>query len=165
MKKNMNVNNEKGSVLIPALMIMVLLTIMGFSIAATTTMGLKVAVNKKYHKAAFFSAESGLSYVMAKIGDYGISTDYSAPGDEKYFPIIADKTKTYDLSDDQEFNGWVRYLGEGNPPPGSGYDQDDASVGAYSYQIRSSGRGPANANSVINAAFYRIFFTEDDSWF
>ncbi len=148
----MNFNNEKGSVLVPALMIMVLMTIMGFSIAATTTMGLKVAANKKYHKSAFIATESGLSYVMASINLYG--NDNSTVGNKIYFPNKDDSDEKYSLSNDQFFHGSVEYIGSRMVPRGSG--SEAGLFRAHDYRINCKGYGPVNSNSIINSAFYRI---------
>ena len=159
MMKTMNVNNEKGSVLIPALMIMVLLTIMGFSIAATTTMGLKVAVNKKYHKMSFIAAESGLSCVMGNINLYG--NDNSTVGAGEVFPpssssFYEDSDGTFSINSDQAFKGSVTYIGSRMVPRGSG--SEAGMFRAHDYRIESLGFGPAESKSTINSAFYRIGF-------
>lgn len=170
MKNSMNIKNEKGSVLIPALMIMVLLTIMGFSIAATTTMGLKVAVNKKYHKTAFSSAESGISYVMNQLTYYheqNIEEDQGMnfPGDlaDSQYPDNAEY-----IGNGQYFYGKVIYRGEGPVPPGfgTGMVKDDQEVSAYDYEINSVGfvkhsaSGSTISKSEVKAQFYRIGYTK-----
>ena len=152
----MNVNNEKGSVLIPALMIMVLLTIMGFSIAATTTIGLKVAANKKYHKSAFISAESGISYVMANINLYG--NENSIIGKVIHFPVNTPdgggEYPSYTLSNEQSFKGSVGYTGSRMVPRGSG--SEAGMFRAHDYRIECTGYGPVESISKVNSAFYRI---------
>ncbi|MDM8541105.1 hypothetical protein QUF90_08450 [Desulfococcaceae bacterium HSG9] len=154
MMKTVNVNNEKGSVLIPALMIMVLMTIMGFSIAATTTMGLKVAANKKYHKTAFISAESALSYVMVNVNLYG--NDNSTVGNKIYFPDNSNPDNKYQLSseNDQFFHGSVEYVGSRMVPRGSG--SEAGLFRAHDYQIACTGYGPVSSKSIVNSGFYRI---------
>ncbi len=153
MKKSMNIKNENGSVLIPALMIMVLLTIMGFSIAATTTMGLKVAVNKKYHKTAFISAESALSYLIGNISLYG--NDVITEDVQVAFPPTSDyPTGIYPLTDDQSFKGYVEYTGSRMVPRGSG--SEAGWFRAHDYEVVCTGYGPMNSKSVISSAFYRI---------
>jgi hypothetical protein len=58
--------NEDGSVLIVALLILVFLTIIGISATTTTNIELQVAGNQKFHKNAFYHADSGV-YTIPKI--------------------------------------------------------------------------------------------------
>jgi hypothetical protein len=58
--------NEDGSVLIVALLMLVFLTIIGISAATTTNIELQVAGNQKFHKVAFYHADSGV-YTTPKI--------------------------------------------------------------------------------------------------
>ena len=53
-------NNERGSVLIIAVLMLVLLTIIGISATNTTTTDLQIAGNEKTHRIAFYAAESGI---------------------------------------------------------------------------------------------------------
>lgn len=52
--------NEEGSVLIVALLILVLLTLIGISATTTTNIEMQVAGNEKFHKIAFYHADSGV---------------------------------------------------------------------------------------------------------
>jgi hypothetical protein len=58
--------NEDGSVLIVALLILVLLTIIGISATTTTNIELQIAGNEKFHKIAFYHADSGV-YTIPKL--------------------------------------------------------------------------------------------------
>lgn len=53
-------NNEKGSVLVVALLILVVLTLLGISASTTTEIELQIAANEKFHKIAFYNADSGV---------------------------------------------------------------------------------------------------------
>ena len=53
-------NNERGSVLIIAVLMLVLLTIIGISATNTTTTDLQIAGNEKTHRIAFYAAEAGI---------------------------------------------------------------------------------------------------------
>ncbi len=57
---------EEGSVLIVALLILVLLTLMGISATTTTNIEMQVAGNQKFHKIAFYNADSGI-YATPKL--------------------------------------------------------------------------------------------------
>lgn len=58
--------NEEGSVLVVALLILVLLTIIGISATTTTNIELQIAGNEKFHKIAFYHADSGV-YTTPKL--------------------------------------------------------------------------------------------------
>ncbi|MBN1841600.1 MAG: pilus assembly PilX N-terminal domain-containing protein [Deltaproteobacteria bacterium] len=55
----MNLNNEKGAVLVVSLIIMGLLMVIGTSITMTSSIELNVARNEKVAKTAFYRAENG----------------------------------------------------------------------------------------------------------
>ena len=58
--------NEDGSVLVIALLILVFLTIIGISATTTTNIELQIAGNEKFHKIAFYHADSGV-YTTPKL--------------------------------------------------------------------------------------------------
>jgi len=57
---------EQGSVMIIALLILALLTIIGISAAKTSGIEIQIAANEKFHKIAFYNADSGI-YVTPKL--------------------------------------------------------------------------------------------------
>ena len=57
--------NEKGSTLIVALMILVLLTLIGIAATNTSTTEIQIAGNDKAYKQAFYNADGGVSWVVA----------------------------------------------------------------------------------------------------
>ncbi len=60
MKKSPNIiNNEKGSLMVIAIVILALLTIVGLSITTTTSIELQIAGNDKLYKRAFYTADGG----------------------------------------------------------------------------------------------------------
>ena len=58
--------NEQGSVMVVALLMLSLLTIIGISAAKTSGIETQIAANEKFHKTAFYNADSGI-YVTPKI--------------------------------------------------------------------------------------------------
>ena len=69
------INNEKGTVLVVALIIMGLLAIIGTAIMMTTSIELKVARNEKVSKTAFYNAENGrvIAAMAAEAAAWGIA--------------------------------------------------------------------------------------------
>jgi hypothetical protein len=75
------INNEKGAVLVVALIIMGLLAIIGTAIIMTSSIELNIAQNEKVAKTAFYRAENGrvVASLAAEAAAWGI--DYQ-DGDE-----------------------------------------------------------------------------------
>ena len=74
------INNERGTVLVVALIIMGLLAIIGTAIMMTTSIELKIARNERVSKTAFYRAENGriIAAMASEAAAWGI--DY-ADGD------------------------------------------------------------------------------------
>jgi Tfp pilus assembly protein PilX len=61
------IKNEKGSVIIFALMVLVLLTIIGMVATRTSNTELNITANSQLHKMAFYAAESGWQEMAVQI--------------------------------------------------------------------------------------------------
>ena len=57
--------SERGSTLIMALVLMVVLTIIGIAVTKTSKTEVQLAGNEKYYKEAFYNADSGISFIVA----------------------------------------------------------------------------------------------------
>jgi hypothetical protein len=68
--------NERGSVLLITVIILMAMTIMGTCMLKMTRMELQMVTNDYLHKRSFYAAESGINYAIAKLPEVG---DYSAP--------------------------------------------------------------------------------------
>jgi hypothetical protein len=106
-----NKSDERGSVLIVALLILVLLTIIGISATTTTNIETQIAGNDKFHKIAFNNADSGIfptAKVISDIMDHQIE-----PDEDELSPIV-----------------YLQNNGDEGPPDGTlfrelmGYDED-----------------------------------------
>jgi len=156
------INNEEGNVLVVSLFVLILLTIIGIAATDNTSVELKISANDKFHKLAFYAAEAARSYVAGTTGLYGpnnivVGVDHYFPNNtDPYVANTTDPSPEYTLAPDESFKGTVTYSGDSPPPRGSGY-----AVGqfrAHNYDIASTGTGPRNAESQIQAGFYRIGF-------
>jgi len=63
------VRNDRGSVLIIALLVLVLLTIIGISATTTTTTDIQIASNEKVHGITFYAADAGIEVGRALLND------------------------------------------------------------------------------------------------
>ncbi|MBW2172944.1 MAG: pilus assembly PilX N-terminal domain-containing protein [Deltaproteobacteria bacterium] len=68
------INNEKGTVLVVALIIMGLLAVIGTAIMMTTSIELKIAQNERESKTAFYRAENGrvIAAMVSEAAAWGI---------------------------------------------------------------------------------------------
>jgi Tfp pilus assembly protein PilX len=53
------INNEKGSIIVVALIVMALLTILGLSLSRTSTTEVMISTNTQRHQLVFYAADSG----------------------------------------------------------------------------------------------------------
>jgi len=75
------ISNEKGTVLVVALIIMGLLAIIGTAIMMTTSIELKIARNERVSKTAFYRAENGriIAALAAEAAAWGIAYNNGDP--------------------------------------------------------------------------------------
>ncbi len=74
------INNQNGSMILIAMMLIVILTIMGITSTSTSVIENRIAVNEQLHKMAFYYANSGL-YTTAKIVGATVEEGDIIPGD------------------------------------------------------------------------------------
>jgi hypothetical protein len=146
--------NEKGSVIVVAILILALLTIIGIAAMSTTNVELKISANEKSYKMALYAAEAARGYVVKTPELYG--PDNMALGQGLNFPDEHDPLAVVQLSSKQSFNGYVEYIDYSAPPRGSG--SEVGTFKAHNYKMTCKGYGPARAESQIEAGFYRIGF-------
>ena len=149
-------NNEQGFVLIVSLLMLMVLMIIGIAATNTTTIELQISGNDKVSKMAFYAAEAARSYVEATPNLYNPgSLDPATPMN---FPDPAVPGAVQSLGTSQSFSGDVVYVSESVAAlRGKGFSVgEDTDMKAHVYKITSSGNGPANALSNIEAGFYRI---------
>lgn len=77
--------NEQGSVLVLAMVVLVVLTIIGIAATRTSTTELRIAGNEKFYKEAFYSADAGISYMLATAP----SVNELVPGPDTEIPSAA----------------------------------------------------------------------------
>ena len=156
------INNEEGYIMIVALIILIMLTIIGTSATNNTSVELKIAANDKFHKIAFFAAEAARGYVATNTNLYGPEnitvggTHYFPNETDPYSPYLSDPGLEYTLGTYQKFKGSVEYRGDSPPPRGSGYEA--GKFRAHIYRLASTGIGPKDAQTQVQAGFYRIGF-------
>ena len=72
-KKNSILENQSGAALVIALVMMIVLTLIGLASIFTSTFEMKISGNKKCSTDAFYSADSGVQVVMARVENFNIN--------------------------------------------------------------------------------------------
>jgi len=162
MKHKSRLENEKGSVMVLAVVFLMLLTILGISALTSSSINTQLAANDLRHKLAFCAAESAVAYVKRRPDLYG--PDNITAGAPHYFPnntvpyvpITSGLPSALSINANQSFNGEVEYDSSLMPPRGSGN-----SVGKYKahqYQMVCNGYSSKETTKNIVVGFYRIGF-------
>ena len=150
------VDNERGVVLIVAILILVILTLLGVTGINTSSTEQAVAVNEEIYKMTFYAAEAGRTYVMANTDLYHTANITAGPPG-LYFPDNANPSTVESIPNSaMSINGNVEYLGAFALPRGSGYEHPK--FRSHRYKMTSNGYGPRNAQVTVEAAFYRVGF-------
>jgi Tfp pilus assembly protein PilX len=147
-------DNETGSTLVMALMVLVVVTILGIFSINTSTTELTIARNDRLYTMAFYASEAARGYVPPHTGLYGennitqgssLSFASGTPGD---FSLNTNNSS---------FNGTVGYTGFSQAPRGSGYEV--SKFRAHRYEMTCNGYdGSGNSEIIIQSGFYRIGF-------
>jgi hypothetical protein len=177
-------NNEQGSVLVVALVILVLLTIIGISATTTTNIETQIAGNDKFQKIAFYIADGGIpatAKVITAVMDAGDEPDDLGPavtylGEDG---SLLDKVMGYNEITDTDEPDVNFQIGSVNNEAnvdihrtrteilaGGGVEFAAGSEGvgagaagggvAIFYNIGSEGSGPSNSRSNIIADYRKV---------
>ena len=174
---------ERGSVLIVAVLILMLLTLIGISATKTTDIEIRISGNDKFHKMAFHNADTGV-YSIPKVISTALNTKQTPPFPDSTNNLVqyADGTATdpdffeelvgidpYDTTADISFNNdnaspiqidvqrlkSVTIAG-GGAEFASGVDGSATSQKGIYYGLDSFGSGPANSQSNIGARYLKV---------
>ena len=155
-----NFTNEKGSALILALLILVLLTLMGISATTTSTVGVQMAGSEKFYEMAFYSAESGWQRALNWLDNQypGVTQNLRWDDETKNFiqvvgnfeEAIADGIPLAE-DNDTEYKVKMEFAGTA-PVPGYG-----TSFRRFNYRVNSVGVGPGNARSEVEVIAGKVF--------
>ena len=162
MKHKSRLENEKGSVMVLAVVFLMLLTILGISALTSSSINTQLAANDLQHKLAFCAAESAVAYVKRRPDLYGpdnitAGTPHYFPNNTvPYVPITSGLPTALSINGNQSFNGEVEYDSSLLPPRGSGYSLNKYK--AHQYQMVCNGYSSKGTTKNIVVGFYRIGF-------
>jgi len=151
-----NRKNENGNVIVACLMVLMLVTIIGFMSIRTSNSDLDVSTNHYLFGRSFYAAEAARAFVRYNPDLYG--SGHITSGTPVGFPDAADSTITRPIiaGDQEAFRGTVEYLNSSAVPRGSGFQA--GKFKAHNYRMICEGHGPRNSITQIEAGFYRIGF-------
>jgi len=154
MKEKYLPKNEKVSVTVLAVVLLMLLTLLGIAATTTSSIEVQIAGNELRHKLAFYSAEAAKGWVIWNPALYG--SNNITPGASLSFPNTADPSEEQTLNSNQSFNGSVAYNIPIDPPRGSGYEAGE--YRAHRYIMTCNGHSSHNTSTEVEIGFYRIGF-------
>ncbi len=74
-KMNFPMRNEKGSIIVMAMVMLVLLTLIGIWATNTSRLDMEIAANEKFYNEAFYDADAGISWILALAPAAGVPSD------------------------------------------------------------------------------------------
>ena len=157
--------DERGFVLVGALLILLLLVLIGIAATSSTSLELQMAASHRARALAFYGGEAGVSFVQASPDLWGSANITEDTG--LRFPSAASSEtpedpaarQTIGVNNDQSFQGTIIYKGSG-PLPRSNDPTviNEESLNAHYYEIQSTGYGPNGAEVVVAMEAYRVGF-------
>jgi hypothetical protein len=167
MEEKYQPENEKGSITVLAVVLLMLLTLLGIAVTTTSSIEVQIAGNELRHNLAFYSADAAKGYVIWNPDLYGSQnitsgTKHLFPNDsDPYVPNTSDLSEpTFPdpevLNSNQSFNGSVQYVNPTEPPRGLGYKAGQ--YRAHRYIMTCNGYSSHNTTTKIEIGFYRIGF-------
>ncbi len=151
-RKKQILHDQSGTVLVLALLIMIVLTLTGLAAFSTGTLELILSGNKRGSTDAFYSAETGIQVVTARIENFNLPDKYV---DDKYDPFTdpgnPNPTKA---------QATITHLSnQKGAPRGSGFSA--AHFDFEYYSIRSTGQeqnepNPAKAKCTLEEKVVRL---------
>ena len=150
--------NEKGSALVLALLMLVLLTLMGISATTTSTVEIQMAGGEKFYELAFYSAESGWQRALNWLDNQFPGVTDNRVWDGTDFIAVAGSlddaaTVGIPLATDNNTQYFVKVEFVGTAPAagyGTGFRR-------FNYRVNSVGRGPGNARSEVEVTAGKVF--------
>ena len=151
---DLQVNNDDGYIMLVVVMVLSILTIIATAGTNNSITERRSATNEQIHELSFYAAETGRTYVAEQTDLYHEVN--ITVGQSIAFPDDDDPSLKFSMGPLESVNGDVEYMGSGAPRRGSGFE-----VGkfvSHRYRITSTGFGPRNSKSRIEAGFYRVGF-------
>lgn len=145
---------QRGAVLITALIMLVILTLLGLSSISTTTMEERMSANTQEITRAFQAASTGIAQVFNDEDAFATTNTQVTDGtsSDPY-----DKSASVGSSGSHAYNATAQYNSVYRqstvPPRGSGWD---SSYAFYHFDLSATGSTDTGATSTIHAGAYQV---------
>jgi hypothetical protein len=178
MKTAVLLRSEKGSVMVVALLVLIILTIIGIGANNTTSTDIQIAANEKFHKVAFYNADAGVygtpkivsSAIDGGANPTGTGFTYLDAGTDAFFRELMgydsdDSTTDLSFSLGGESIAVDVQRDRAEPLAGGGAEfaagaegVGSGSAGGFAvyFDLDSFGSGPRNAMSNIGAEYRKV---------
>lgn len=175
-------NNQNGSVMVVAIMVLTMVTLIGISASRTSQIESRIAANDQFYWIAFYNAESGLNTAPALISQ--AISDGSDPGPGlcpgiSYLPVGSYKADSFyrQLAGFDPYNGQAKeiglnpaginaqvdiqrakqvYMAGNNAAFGSIGQENKASQIAICFNLQSDGFGPHTSHVDLEAQYRHV---------
>lgn len=144
-------NQQKGAVLITALVFLLILTILAVTSMTTNTLEEKMAANSQEINRAFQTAETGVEIAMSD--EAAFSTANTKESDGTAGDPYPEKTMSGIGSYGATATYNAIYRQQTRPPRGSKWD---SSFSMYHFDLSATGRTATGATTTIHAGAYQI---------
>jgi len=152
--------NDRGSALVVALLVLVLLTLMGISATTTSTIEVQMAGNEKFHDMTFYAAESGWQRALNWLDQQypAVTWKYMDWDGGRFIEFnddfAKDAGKVFNpLAEDNNTEYYLKAESVGTTPV-AGYGSDYRRL---NYRVNSVGMIPGNARSELSVIVGKVF--------
>ncbi len=143
MAMHLKVDNEKGSVMNVALLVLLVLSLIGFSLSKISAIDTKIAGNEKLERVAFYAAEAGLERAMQLLEE-GTLSDADWFGTKIAFGDASYRVDVFDFNDSASTSSGSSSTA---PPPSSSGSTSTAPPSSSTGSPGSSSAGTGSSSS------------------
>lgn len=138
--------NESGSALVIALIMMVVLTIIGLASSYTSIFEIKLSGNQRGSTDAFYAADAGINEITTNIANFDLTNSITGkpnydPVKNTYYPFSDPTNVTPNPTNVVATNTYLPTVS--GPPRGTGFSA--INLGYAYYQIQCSGHDQASS--------------------
>jgi hypothetical protein len=153
--------NDGGSVIVPALIVLMLVSILGVMSIRTSSTDMNISTNQQVFERAFYAAEAAKAFVRNNPVLYG-ATNLAAGTPVNFTsqtnPSTNQPITSPVLGAQESFDGTVEYLGSSHPPRGTGFSAGQYRAQNYKMICRGHFSGINVTTAQIESGFFRIGF-------
>jgi hypothetical protein len=167
-----DLNNEHGSILLIALVLLVVMGIFGSVLTSSSTTEQKISSNYRSSQESFYAADRTVEYALQETSSDDTNIDlYNDDNDDGYSHLSYLELNNSGIEDPDESTeddaNQITYISTGNPSSGSGMDA--SSFEGRNYSVTTVGVYPLSSSNpsrtVVRAYFQKIVAKSSDTSF